>query len=1421
MSHMYFSSERGTHDATDNSEIISGDLTDQTEIRDTYQSELVGKRTDDAPTNQDILNPDDKQDEHPTKQSHFEDSEQKDEDYHVSDTKEPQVSDIERVDSALGQVYEIEGRVEYDIQPSAEQTGHQEKEGLLSEMEESESQPQQNIGFNPIGNRRKLGSSRRNKGRQHVKDSAAESYHKPTEEVVGNTRDNEPLETTEMSLTKETSVQEQSMETMLEGMDIFVTAPIEDVEEQNEIFNLSEVTDAHQSEDDLNKVHEQEVKSTEIQEMTHMYFSSERGTHDATDNSENISGDLTITTKESNVEDLEQKDEDYHVSDTKEPQISDIERVDSALGQVYEIEGRVEYDIQPSAEQTGHQEKEGLFSEMEESESQPQQNIGFNPIGNRRKLGSSRRNKGRQHVKDSAAESYHKPTEEVVSNTRDNEPLETTEGSFTKETSVQEQLMETMLEGMDIFDTAPTEDVSDQVKENAHVGTCVGIDLHSSSAVDQQTINQSNVRENPDEEPPNVCSVTEQGNKERDEDTELFWQDGNLQTNYLMSESQMKSEDKESSIMLEISTEQDNLREHTEAECSVEQAIFPSPEEELPTIEEQNEIFNLSEVKDAHQSEDDENEVHEQEVKPKQIQEMYQIDKSSTMENKSSLQTLPSEMNVPLDSQPPDTSQSIKETHTGYNPTGNRRKFGSSRRNKGPLHVKENTEALSCDKERNMQQTNATSQTVGELTVKDHNSGVESSMYLQVYGQDEDGEQSEDPTKKDNESHEINVSQEITHAAAHNKTDTLAPFDIGLEENFRAEPAVDVSEERSKQKRRKMGSTRRTQLNRKPQEKTGETKDSDFNTEADMQNLDKMEVVEELPMIVTADVSQNENTNSSQSPVNKEKQETNETSPVHDNTDNTKNTGFTGGSCVSSCENTQSMQEDVERPESVNVIQDQALKSAEAPVVVDLEIVKPVVRGGAGEEHMSAQASKQQLDDTNEETHNKNLDMMNASPNLDSTKRRRKMGSTRRSLVSRTKREDLHQEQEVDDDATETATNVGDVKTEGFSDIIEDELQHHREHKDTGAEQRKEKAFETVEYSNPPALQTFEEHPVTLVEKEHRLTPNHLPTIPSTSPKHDLMSEMASGRRRRKMGSNRRSHGHQTYENQTASGDKITDTQNGKDARSNTDESAMKTTEEPRQKSLGPDKISQVDKSEKNSSSNIRTSKEGEHPRTVREKTVQHPYAEIRLGHESQQKFSLGNSTEADLRSNAYNVMMIGDSSVGKTSFMKRAQSGKFSLDLPASVGLDSCMWTVIVDGKTVVIHLWDTAGQERFHSITRQIFHKAHAFVLMYDITSSQSFSAVSYWANCIQEGAAENVNILLVGNKSDRAERQVQTQEGEILAKEYNFEFMECSAATGENVVHSLETVARMLSQKVDTREEAMVLHKEPPQKKSSGCC
>uniref|UniRef100_A0A8D3CQ67 Uncharacterized protein n=1 Tax=Scophthalmus maximus TaxID=52904 RepID=A0A8D3CQ67_SCOMX len=542
--------------------------------------------------------------------------------------------------------------------------------------------------------------------------------------------------------------------------------------------------------------------------------------------------------------------------------------------------------------------------------------------------------------------------------------------------------------------------------------------------------------------------------------------------------------------------------------------------------------------------------------------------------------------------------------------------------------------------------------------------------------------------------------------------------------------------------------------------------------------------------------------------------------------------GTDSGVAVSFCETETGTQNDGQSPEGNKEIQDQASKSTESPSYV---VAESVARGGAGEQHENVQASAQESSNVTEGAHSTDCEMKTEGSHLSSTNRRRKMGSTRRNLGSRSKVKDLHQKQEVDNNEA-TATKCGDLLTESASGIFEKEPQPHNEQKDSDSKQSREKVFETVEFRHtgesqvkPLAQQTDEEIPDSLsqlAETEHHQNPDYLPANPPTSSKHDDMSELAAGGRRRKMGSHRKSHGHQKYEDQSAREDRMKDAQQGRDVGSLTDERGIKKREEHGEEPSGMDRISEVDESDKKSP-NISISNKTEHSRPLseeapkRETPVQHPHADIHLRQKSENKISLGDSRGADVRSKSFNVLLVGNSSVGKTSFMKRAQSGKFSLDLAASVGLDSCMWTVVVDGKPVVLRLWDTAGQERFHSITTQVFHKAQAILLMYDITSSQSFSAVSYWANCIQEGAAEDVTIILLGNKSDCGERQVKTQEGEVLAEEYNFEFMECSAATGENVIHSLETVARMLSQMVDTRQEAMVLHKEPPQKKRSGCC
>ncbi|KFV68975.1 Ras-related protein Rab-44, partial [Dryobates pubescens] len=186
-----------------------------------------------------------------------------------------------------------------------------------------------------------------------------------------------------------------------------------------------------------------------------------------------------------------------------------------------------------------------------------------------------------------------------------------------------------------------------------------------------------------------------------------------------------------------------------------------------------------------------------------------------------------------------------------------------------------------------------------------------------------------------------------------------------------------------------------------------------------------------------------------------------------------------------------------------------------------------------------------------------------------------------------------------------------------------------------------------------------------------------------------------------------------------------------------------------------------------------------------------------------------------------YNVLFVGDSHVGKTSFLYRLHADTFNPQLAATVGLDYQVKTLVVDNMHFTLRLWDSAGQERYRSVTRQFFRKADGVVLMYDLTSQYSFLDLRYWLSCVQEGAGAGVAVLLLGNKTDcAAERQVPREEGERLAKEHQLMFYECSAASGHNVSESMASLVRLLKDREDElKHQAEEVGKSPQKKK--GCC
>ena len=156
-----------------------------------------------------------------------------------------------------------------------------------------------------------------------------------------------------------------------------------------------------------------------------------------------------------------------------------------------------------------------------------------------------------------------------------------------------------------------------------------------------------------------------------------------------------------------------------------------------------------------------------------------------------------------------------------------------------------------------------------------------------------------------------------------------------------------------------------------------------------------------------------------------------------------------------------------------------------------------------------------------------------------------------------------------------------------------------------------------------------------------------------------------------------------------------------------------------------------------------------------------------------------------DLDTYTFKLVILGHYSVGNSSIVLNFIKNEFNPNEESTIGAAFLTKTVFIDGTAVKFEIWDTAGQERYYSLIPMYYRGANAALVVYDITSAESFERAKRWIEDLKTEKPDNFMKVLIGNKVDLSEAAVITEEmGKQYAEQEGLLFYQTSAKTGEGI-------------------------------------
>ena len=194
-------------------------------------------------------------------------------------------------------------------------------------------------------------------------------------------------------------------------------------------------------------------------------------------------------------------------------------------------------------------------------------------------------------------------------------------------------------------------------------------------------------------------------------------------------------------------------------------------------------------------------------------------------------------------------------------------------------------------------------------------------------------------------------------------------------------------------------------------------------------------------------------------------------------------------------------------------------------------------------------------------------------------------------------------------------------------------------------------------------------------------------------------------------------------------------------------------------------------------------------------------------------------------------LLLLGDSSVGKTSILLKYISNKFDESSISTVGVDYMDKIIDYNKFKIRLQIWDTSGEEKFRTITKNFYRNADGLLVVFDLTKKESYDHIRIWINEAKENN-DKLKTLLIGNKLDlKDERIVAIDVAKQFAEKNNLKYIETSAKDGTNINESFQTIIDLL---FDGKSSEEILHEFTKQdsslsvvddsmevKKKKACC